>query len=288
MNEIEIFDYDYDFDFDRHYHFVLLCTSLGVSRASFDGVIPKIIGMGIIYFIFSFWDSVTNTFSVSTEPNLWRIIPSSIVDSLIYFWILQSLLETLQDLEDRKQTSKLQVFIKLRNIIIVVVLIATGYNIGFSYIVIKKMLEMVWRHQWFFNEGVWSVFYFLIICSIIVRNDNDILIILIPLSLFHALYLGLIQLLMNSTSGHPTSTLLLMHTICRSPQTNRRARVNRSLCQKTNFSRSLIMEMLKFPLLICRETDWNPWKCSVENCLFRWARSRKTRLPQSLITPFLR
>ena len=124
--------------------------------------------MGVTYFIFSFWDALSNTFATTSEPNMWRIIPASLVDSFIYFWILKALLETLQDLEDRKQTSKLKVFLKLRNIIIVVVVIATLYNIGFTYMVAKKVLEVVWRYQWFFNEGVWSVFYVLIICSIIV------------------------------------------------------------------------------------------------------------------------
>lgn len=126
--------------------------------------------MGIVYFGFSLWDSISTTFATSSEVNMWRIIPASLVDSVIYFWILQSLLDTIQELEDKKQTSKLEVFLSLRNMIIIVVIVSTIYNIAFSYLIVKKALENYWRWQWFFNDGVWSVFYFLIICSIMVGD----------------------------------------------------------------------------------------------------------------------
>ena len=151
--------------------YIFLCfiiISLGVSRASIDGSAWKIVSMGIIYFGFSLWDAISNTFSTSSDVNMWRVIPASLVDSVIYFWILQSLLDTIQDLEDKNQTSKLSVFLSLRNMIIVVVVVSTLYNMAFSYLIVHQALEKYWRWQWFFNDGVWSVFYFVIICSIMV------------------------------------------------------------------------------------------------------------------------
>ena len=139
---------------------------LGVSRASIDGSTWKILSMGLIYFGFSLWDSISNTFSSSSDVNMWRVIPASLVDSVIYFWILQSLLDTIQDLEDKNQTSKLAVFLSLRNMIIIVVIVSTLYNIAFSYLIVHQALEKYWRWQWFFKDGVWSVFYFGIIGSI--------------------------------------------------------------------------------------------------------------------------
>ena len=102
----------------------------------------KIIVMGIIYFCFSLWDSVANTFYPKTEITMWRIIPASALDSFIYFWILQSLLDTIQELEDKKQTGKLDVFLSLRNMIIVAVIVSTLYNVGFSYLIIEKKIEV--------------------------------------------------------------------------------------------------------------------------------------------------
>ena len=126
--------------------------------------------MGVIYFVFSFWDAVSSTFATSSDLKLWRIIPTSLVDSVFYFWILQSLLDTINSLEDQKQTSKLNVFLKLRNIIVAVVVLSTIYNIGFSYMVATKLIESQWKYQWFFNDGIWSLFYCLIIVVIMVSE----------------------------------------------------------------------------------------------------------------------
>lgn len=121
-----------------------------------------------IYFFFSLWDSYVTTFSSSVEVDLHRVVPAALVDSLVYFWILQSLISTIEDLSDKKQSSKVAVFIRLRNVIVVVVVLATAYNIGFSYLIIENVLESLWKLQWFFSEGVWSSFYFFILCAITV------------------------------------------------------------------------------------------------------------------------
>ena len=110
------------------------------------------------------------TYSTSSEINYYRIIPASILDSFVYFWILQSLLDTIQELEERKQTGKLDVFISLRNMIIVAVIISTVYNVVFSYLILVKKIDLMWKYQWFFNDGVWSTFYLLVLCVIMVGS----------------------------------------------------------------------------------------------------------------------
>lgn len=149
---------------------VMVAMGLGVSKASLAGSLFKIIIMGIVYFGFSLWDSMATTFGTNTQMNLYRIIPASILDSLIYFWILQSLLDTIQELEDKKQTGKLDVFLSLRNMIIVAVIVSTAYNIAFSYLIMNDMIESLWKYQWFFNDGVWTAFYFVVIVVIMVRQ----------------------------------------------------------------------------------------------------------------------
>lgn len=151
---------------------VMVAKGLGVSTSSLTGQMWKIIAMGIIYFCFSLWDSISTTFATMTEVNLWRIIPASALDSLIYFWILQSLLDTIQDLEDKKQTGKLGVFMSLRNMIIVAVIISTVYNVAFSYLIMEKKVDSLWKYQWFFNEGVWTSFYLIVILVIMVGFDS--------------------------------------------------------------------------------------------------------------------
>ena len=145
---------------------IMVAMGLGVSKASLGGTMWKIVVMGVVYFAFSLWDSIATTYSTSSEINYYRIIPASILDSFVYFWILQSLLDTIQELEERKQTGKLDVFISLRNMIIVAVIISTVYNVVFSYLILVKKIDLMWKYQWFFNDGVWSTFYLLVLCVI--------------------------------------------------------------------------------------------------------------------------
>ena len=77
-------------------------------------------------------------------------------------------MKTIEDLKEKQQPSKLEIFLKLRNIIIVMVIFSTLYNGLFSYLIAKKALDTFWKYQWFFNDGIWSVFYFAILTSIVV------------------------------------------------------------------------------------------------------------------------
>ena len=149
-----------------------LMSRLGVSRATLDGEFWKILFLGIILFIFTFWDGISSTFHPSTDWSLWRVIPSAVVSVVTYVWILTSLQNTIEELENRKQTGKLQVFIQLRNVIITVVILSTIYNIAFSYIIIKEIINSWWKYQWFFNDGVWSVFYLgITVCVMVVMFE---------------------------------------------------------------------------------------------------------------------
>ncbi|CBK21790.2 uncharacterized protein [Blastocystis hominis] len=145
---------------------IMVAMGLGVSKASLGNSMWKIVVMGVVYFFFSLWDSIVSTYSTDSKVNLYRIIPASLLDSFIYFWILQSLLDTIQELEDKKQTGKLDVFISLRNIIIVAVIVSTLYNVLFSYLIMFKKIDSLWKYQWFFNDGVWTSSYLLLVAVI--------------------------------------------------------------------------------------------------------------------------
>ena len=112
-----------------------------------------------------------NTFSSEIKIDYLRVIPASINDALIYFWILQSLIDNIEELSEKQQTSKLKIFVSLRNVIIIVVVLATSYNLIFSYLIVNRVLDSIWKYQWFFNEGVWCTMYLCILCAITVWID---------------------------------------------------------------------------------------------------------------------
>lgn len=146
-----------------------LISRLGVSRATLGGEFWTILLLGILLFVFTLWDGISSTFKTASRRNLWRIIPSAMVSITMYAWILKSLQSTIEELETRKQTGKLQVFVQLRRVIITVVILSMLYNIAYSYVIIKEIINSLWKYQWFFNDGVWSVYHLgITICIMVV------------------------------------------------------------------------------------------------------------------------
>ena len=72
------------------------------------------------------------------------------MDALVYFWIFQSLMDTMDELTDKKQDAKLAIFTKLRNLLIVSVVVATTTLIIFSYIIVTDYSRNIWKIQWLY------------------------------------------------------------------------------------------------------------------------------------------
>ena len=70
------------------------------------------------------------------------------MDAMVYFWIFQSLMDTMDELTEKKQEAKLEIFTKLRNLLVVSVVVATTTLIVFSYIIIADYSHNTWKYQW--------------------------------------------------------------------------------------------------------------------------------------------
>ena len=70
------------------------------------------------------------------------------IDAIVYFWILISLMDTMDALREQKQEMKLAIYTKLRNLFIISVLVATVTLVGFSYVVLNDLAGKVWKYQW--------------------------------------------------------------------------------------------------------------------------------------------
>ena len=152
---------------------------MGISKPSIGNTVYKIYLLAIVFFVLSFWESYASTFSPNYDISYWRVIPASMyvvkgirslssVDAIWYFWIVVSLLDTLQELEDKKQTAKLSIFLKFRNLIIVALIVSSIYTIIFGYLFIDESIAIDWKYQWFYNEGIWNLFYLLILIYMLV------------------------------------------------------------------------------------------------------------------------
>ena len=70
------------------------------------------------------------------------------MDAMVYFWIFQSLMDTMDELTEKKQEAKLAIFTKLRKLLVVSVVVATSTLIVFSYIIIRDYSQNIWKYQW--------------------------------------------------------------------------------------------------------------------------------------------
>lgn len=124
-------------------------NSLGVCKASLSTSTFTFILYGFLYFIVSFWDSYSNMYPNQNENmDTIRLFITSAVDAVIYFAIFQSLMNTMDELIEKKQEAKLTIFTKLRNLLIVSVIIATTTLILFSIIVLRDDHHQMWKFQW--------------------------------------------------------------------------------------------------------------------------------------------
>ncbi|KAK8790976.1 hypothetical protein WA158_005607 [Blastocystis sp. Blastoise] len=153
-----------------------IAMGLGISKPTIGTNAFKIYALAIVFFILAFWESYASTFSPNYEINYFRILPASLVDAIWYFWIVLSLLDTLQELEDKKQSAKLEMFLKFRNLVIAALIVSSVYTVIFGYIFIDESIEIDWRYQWFFNEGIWTIFYLVVLIYVLklwAPNENS-------------------------------------------------------------------------------------------------------------------
>ena len=151
---------------------LLISKGLGISVPSLGSSFWLVLLLCICYF----FNAVGYEYSLEQPSIVFTEIPSTnlftytsvLIDALFYCWIIRNLFTTIDDLQKKKQTSKLQIFLTLRNLLLFLVFMVTVYNVVFSYLVSEQIVQNLWKWQWFFTEGVWSCLYLVVIISILV------------------------------------------------------------------------------------------------------------------------
>ncbi|KAM7453215.1 hypothetical protein BLSTO_06042, partial [Blastocystis sp. subtype 1] len=110
------------------------------------------------------WDALASAFAPARSAAI-HTIPAGVANAALYGWAFAALFRTLRELEEKKQTSKLQLFLRLRNVLCGGVLVAAAYTAAFGVATVRGA-EGLWRIQWFCEDGVWALFFFLTLCCI--------------------------------------------------------------------------------------------------------------------------
>jgi len=92
------------------------------------------------------------------------LLPVSLLNGVIFYWVFTALSSLIQTLKDRGQTDKLQVFQRLWAILIFSLGIAT-VTLLYQIFALSRSLSTSWRHQWFYTDGVSHILFLLVLVS---------------------------------------------------------------------------------------------------------------------------
>ncbi|KAK8833163.1 hypothetical protein WA577_002777 [Blastocystis sp. JDR] len=141
-----------------------LAMGAGVTRASLGPATCRVLLACLLDLFVTLWDAFASAFAPARSAAI-HTIPAGIANAALYGWAFAALFRTLRELEEKKQTSKLQLFLRLRNVLCGGVLVAAAYTAAFGVATVRGA-EGLWRIQWFCEDGVWALFFFLTLCCI--------------------------------------------------------------------------------------------------------------------------
>lgn len=147
-----------------------LTHSLGVSRASLGSLFWRFLALAVLCFGVALWHGAfPHLFPQSTS--LWGQLPSTCTDTLVYYLFLTCLSNTMEQLELRKQTSKLGVFRTLRIASYIAIAALILYSAAYGYLAAYDLLPTLWKIEWMLNEGADNVFCLFVVVMIMVGPD---------------------------------------------------------------------------------------------------------------------
>ncbi|XP_031490547.1 uncharacterized protein LOC116257724 [Nymphaea colorata] len=150
---------------------LLLVVSMGygVVRPTLGGLTSKVLLLGGTFFLASeVLELVENVGSVSDfsgKERLFLVLPVALLDAFFIVWIFTSLSKTLNKLQLRRMTAKLDIYRKFTNALLVSVLVSIGWICYELYFKSTDNYNQRWQNAWIV-PAVWQVLSFLLLCVI--------------------------------------------------------------------------------------------------------------------------
>ncbi|KAI4296270.1 hypothetical protein L6164_036243 [Bauhinia variegata] len=150
---------------------LILCVSMGygVVRPTLGGLTSKVILLGITYFIASEMLDITEYVGtindVSGRARLLLVLPDALLDAFLILWIFTSLSRTLEQLQAKRSSVKLDIYRKFSNALAVTVVSSVAW-IGFEiYFKATDPFNERWQSAWIIT-AFWDILAFALLCVI--------------------------------------------------------------------------------------------------------------------------
>eukprot|EP01125_Pyxidicula_operculata_P003219 TRINITY_DN1367_c1_g1_i1.p1 TRINITY_DN1367_c1_g1~~TRINITY_DN1367_c1_g1_i1.p1 ORF type:complete len:556 (-),score=117.03 TRINITY_DN1367_c1_g1_i1:279-1799(-) len=150
---------------------LLVSMGLGVVKWTLGTTRIKIALLATFYLFFSFLFQTINEMEalakhelVSQWLTLLIIIPNAILDTSFYYWIILSLIRTMQQLTLRQQVLKLKMYKLFFALLVLVGALAASMIIYQGYIRISES-TIPWKNEWLI-ESYWELLFLIVVTGI--------------------------------------------------------------------------------------------------------------------------
>jgi len=149
---------------------LLACLGWGVTKPILDGsTICRILCLSFIYIVLNVIREIVLAYSHSQAIPipfvLLCLVPVSILNGGIFYWIFAALTGLMETLESQGQTEKLQIFKKLWWILLIAIAFAVGVLMA-QVFVFSRDFPARWEEQWMFTDGAPQVGYVCVLTAI--------------------------------------------------------------------------------------------------------------------------
>ncbi|OVA14805.1 Transmembrane receptor [Macleaya cordata] len=150
---------------------LILCVSMGygVVRPTLGGLTSKVILLGLTYFLASelldIAENVGTINDISGKARLFLVLPDAFLDAFLILWIFISLSKTLEQLQAKRSSVKLDIYRKFSNALAVTVIASItwiGYEVYFKA---TDPFNERWQSAWIIT-AFWDLLAFGLLCVI--------------------------------------------------------------------------------------------------------------------------
>ncbi|KAL2906896.1 Transmembrane protein 87A [Bienertia sinuspersici] len=141
----------------------------GVVRPTLGGLTSKVLVIGATYFLatelLNITEYVGTINDVSGRARLLFVLPDSFLDAFLILWIFTSLSKTLEQLQAKRSSVKLDIYRKFSNALAVSVIASVAWIIYEVYFKATDPFNERWQSAWIIT-AFWDILAFAVLCII--------------------------------------------------------------------------------------------------------------------------
>ncbi|XP_073045569.1 uncharacterized protein [Primulina eburnea] len=141
----------------------------GVVRPTLGGLTPKVLLLGITYFLASemlnIAEYVGTINDIAGRARVFLVLPVALLDAFLILWIFTSLSKTLDELQAKRSSIKLEIYRKFSNALAVAIVLSVvwiGYEVYFKA---TDPFNEKWASAWIIT-AFWDILAFALLCVI--------------------------------------------------------------------------------------------------------------------------